>query len=127
MVGGAKVIVDLRFWLLNTLIANYWGGHGLLAPPFPTPMTKHLTIDGLWYGFKDKAVKPLRCISRPVWPLDDTIKTAWGATLLLTASLAYPVSFANLVNSYSLRTHSLLCKSQITKHCLWKVRDFGFS
>ena len=35
-------------------------------------------------------------ISWPVWPLRGINKTAWGAKLILTADLAYPVSFASL-------------------------------
>ena len=42
------------------------------------------------------AVKPRGCISWPVWPLRGIDKTAWGARLILTADMAYPVSCAGL-------------------------------
>ena len=35
-------------------------------------------------------------LSRPLWPLRGINKTAWGAKLILTAGLAYPVSCAGL-------------------------------
>ena len=61
--------------------------------------TKHLRLDGQVCFFRrlfSNAVKPRGCISWPVWPLSGINKTAWGAKLILTAGLAYPVSCASL-------------------------------
>ena len=61
--------------------------------------TKHLRLDGQVCFFRrlfSDAVKPRGCISWPVWPLRGINKTAWGAKLILTAGLAYPVSCASL-------------------------------
>ena len=61
--------------------------------------TKHLRLDGQVCFFRwlfSDAVKPQGCISWPVWPLSGINKTAWGAKLILTAGLAYPVSCASL-------------------------------
>ena len=61
--------------------------------------TKHLRLDcqvcfyrRLFYD----TVKPQGCLSWPLWPLRGINKTAWGAKLILTAGLAYPVSCASL-------------------------------
>ena len=43
-----------------------------------------------------RSVKPRGCISWPLWPLRGINKTGWGAKLILTADLAYPVSYASL-------------------------------
>ena len=68
--------------------------------------TKHLRLDGqVCSGGFSNAVKPQACISWPVWPLRGINKTAWGAKLILTADLAFPVSCASL-------THLL-----IAQHC----------
>ena len=58
--------------------------------------TKHLRLDGWvcfyrWLFFD--VVKPRGCIS---WSLRGINKTAWGAKLILTADLAYPMSCASL-------------------------------
>jgi len=61
--------------------------------------TKHLRLDGQVCFFRrlfSDALKPRGCILRPVWPLRGINKTAWGAKLILTAGLAYPVSCASL-------------------------------
>ena len=61
--------------------------------------TKHLRLDGQVCFFRrlfSDAVKPRGYISWPVWPLRGINKTAWGAKLILTAGLAYPVSCASL-------------------------------
>ena len=58
--------------------------------------TKHLRLDiqvCLFRRLFHHAVKSRGCIS---WPLRDINKTAWGAKLILTAGLAYPVSCASL-------------------------------
>ena len=60
---------------------------------------KHLRLDGQVCFFRwlfSDAVKPRGCISWPVWPLRGINKTAWGAKLILTAGLAYPVGCASL-------------------------------
>ena len=56
------------------------------------------------------AVKPRGCISWPVWPLRGINKTAWGATLILTAGLAYLVSCASLGHLLTAQ-HCHLCLS----------------
>ena len=59
----------------------------------------HLRLDGQVCFYRRlfcDAVKPLGCISWPVWPLRGINKTAWGAKLILTADLACPVSCASL-------------------------------
>ena len=61
--------------------------------------TKHLRLGGQVCFYRrlfSDAVKPRGCISWPVWPLRGINKTAWGAKLILTAGLAYPVSCAIL-------------------------------
>ena len=61
--------------------------------------TKHLRLDGQVCFYRrlfPDAVKPRGCISWPVWPLRGINKTAWGAKLILTADLAYPVGCASL-------------------------------
>ena len=75
--------------------------------------TKHLRLDGQvcffrWLFFD--AVKPRGCISWPVWPLRGINKTAWGAKLILTAGLAYPVSCASL-GHLLIAQHCNLCLS----------------
>ena len=58
-------------------------------------LSKHLGLDSQVCFcrrlFSDTA-KPRECISRPVWPLRNINKTAWGAKLILTAYLVYQVS-----------------------------------
>ena len=61
--------------------------------------TKHLRLDGRVCFYRrlfSDAVKPRGCLSWPLWPLRGIYKTAWGAKLILTAALAYPVSCAGL-------------------------------
>ena len=61
--------------------------------------TKHLRIDGQVCFYRQlflDTVKPRGCISWPVWPLGGINKTVWGAKLILTVDLAYPVSCASL-------------------------------
>ena len=61
--------------------------------------TKHLRLDNHVYFFRrlfSDAVKPRGCISWPVWPLRGINKTAWGATLILTADLAFIVNCASM-------------------------------
>ena len=61
--------------------------------------TKHLRIDGQVCFFRwlfSHVIKPQGCISWPLWPLRGINKTAWGAKLILTVDLAYPVSCASL-------------------------------
>ena len=61
--------------------------------------TEHLRLDGQVCFYRQlfsDAVKPLGCLSWPLWPLRGNNKTAWGAKLILTADLAYPVSCAGL-------------------------------
>ena len=59
--------------------------------------TKHLRLDGRVCFYRQlfsDAVKPRGWLSWPLWPLRGINKTAWGAKLILTAGLAYPVSCA---------------------------------
>ena len=75
--------------------------------------TKHLSLDGQICFFRrlfSDAVKPRGCISWPVWPLRGINKTAWGAKLILTAGLAYPVSCACL-GHLLMAQHGHLCLS----------------
>ena len=61
--------------------------------------TKHLRLDGqvcFTRRLFPNAVKPRGCISWPVWPLRAINKAAWGAKLILTADLDFPVSCAIL-------------------------------
>ena len=61
--------------------------------------TKHLRLDGRVCFYRrlfSDAVKPLGCLSWPLWPLMGINKTAWAAKLILTTCLAYPVSCAGL-------------------------------
>ena len=61
--------------------------------------TKHSRLDGRVCFYRllfSNAVKPRGCLSWPLWPLRGINKTAWGAKLILTADLAYPVSRAGL-------------------------------
>ena len=61
--------------------------------------TKHLRLDGRVCFYRQlfsDAVKPRGCLSWSLWPLRGIDKTAWGAKLILTAGLAYPVSCAGL-------------------------------
>ena len=61
--------------------------------------TKHLRLDGRVCFYRrlfSDTVKPRGCLSWPLWPLRGINKTAWGAKLILTAGLAYPVSCADL-------------------------------
>ena len=79
----------------------------------PSRDTNNLRLDGqvCFFGrlFSD-AVKPRGCISWPVWPLRGINKTAWGAKLILTAGLAYPVSCASLGHLLTAQ-HCHLCLS----------------
>ena len=79
--------------------------------------TKHLRLDDQVCFFRrlfPDAVKSRECISWPVWPLRGINKTAWGAKLILTAGLAYPVSCA------SLGWHSTaICVWVFALACLW--------
>ena len=75
--------------------------------------TKHLKLDGQVCFFKwlfSDAIKPRGCILWPVWPLRGINKTAWGAKLILTAGLAYPVSCTNL-GDLLMAQHCHLCLS----------------
>ena len=61
--------------------------------------TKHLRLDGRVCFYRrlfSDAVKPQGCLSWSLWPLRGINKTAWGAKLILTVDLAYPVSCASL-------------------------------
>ena len=61
--------------------------------------TKLLKLDGQVCFYRRlfcDTVKPRGCISWPVWPLRGINKIAWGAKLILTADLAYPVSCTGL-------------------------------
>ena len=61
--------------------------------------TKHLRLDGQVCFYRrlfSDAVKPRGCLSWPLWSLRGINKTAWGAKLILTAGLAFPVSCAGL-------------------------------
>ena len=61
--------------------------------------TNHLRLDGQVCFYRrlfSDAVKPRGCLSWPLWPLRGINKTAWGAKLILTAGLAYPVIYASL-------------------------------
>ena len=61
--------------------------------------TKHLRLDGRVCFYRRlffDAVKPRGCLSWPLWPLRGINKTAWGAKLIMTAGLAYPMSCAGL-------------------------------
>ena len=61
--------------------------------------TKHLRLDGqvcVYRQLFSDVVKPRGCTSRLVWPLRGINKTAWGAKLILTDDLAYPVSCASM-------------------------------
>ena len=76
-------------------------------------VTKHLRLDGQVCFFRwlfSDAVKPRGCISWPVWPLRDINKTAWGAKLIQTTGLAYPVSCASLGHLLTVQ-HCHLCLS----------------
>ena len=75
--------------------------------------TKHLRLDGQVCFFRrlfSDAVKPRGCISWLVWPLRGINKTAWGAKLILTAGLAYPVGCAGLGHLLTAQ-HCHLCLS----------------
>ena len=75
--------------------------------------TKHLRLDGRVCFFRQlfsDTVKPRRCISWPLWPLRGINKTAWGAKLILTAGLGYPVSCASL-GHLLMAQHCHLCVS----------------
>ena len=90
------------FWKTNRIDTNT-GIHFLPVDESHTHAlfrdTKHLRLDG-WVCFYrwlfSDAVKPRGCLSWPLWPLMGIDKTAWGAKLILTAGLAYPVSCAGL-------------------------------
>ena len=72
--------------------------------------TKHLRLDGQVCFYRQlfsEAVKPGGCLSWPLWPLRGINKTAWGAKLIVTAGLAYPVSCASLAMGHLL----------MAKHC----------
>ena len=59
--------------------------------------TKHMGKNGqicFHRGLFVNAVKPQRCTTEPVWPLDDINKDVSGAKLLLTAISVYPVDCA---------------------------------
>ena len=59
----------------------------------------HLRLDGevcFYRQLFSDVVKPRGCISCPVWPLRGINRTAWGAKLILTADLAFPVSCASM-------------------------------
>ena len=61
--------------------------------------TMHLRLDGQVCFYRRlfcNAVKPRGCISWPVCPLRGINKTAWDAKLILTADLAYHLSYASL-------------------------------
>ena len=61
--------------------------------------TKHLRLDGQVCFYRrlfSDAVKPRGCLSWPLWSLMGINKTAWGAKLILTAGLAFPVNCAGL-------------------------------
>ena len=61
--------------------------------------TKFLRLDGQVCFYRrhfSDAVKPQGCLSWPLWPLRGINKTAWGAKLILTAELVYPVSCASM-------------------------------
>ena len=61
--------------------------------------TKHLRLDGQVCFYRrlfSDAVKPRGCLSWPLWSLRGINKTPWGAKLILTAGLAFPVSCAGL-------------------------------
>ena len=61
--------------------------------------TKHLRLSGrvcFYRRLLSDAVRPRGCLSWLLWPLRGINKTAWGAKLILTADLAYPVSCASL-------------------------------
>ena len=75
--------------------------------------TNNLRLDGqvcFFRRFFSDAVKPRGCISWPVWPLRGINKTEWGAKLILTAGLAYPVSCASL-GHLLMAQHCHLCLS----------------
>ena len=75
--------------------------------------TKHLRLDCQVCFFRrlfSNAVKPRGCISWPVLPPRGINKTAWGAKLILTAGLAYPVSCASLGHLLTAQ-HYHLCLS----------------
>ena len=75
--------------------------------------TNNLRLDGQVCFFRrlfSDAVKPRGCISWPVWPLTGINKTAWGAKLILTAGLAYPVGCASLGHLLTAQ-HCHLCLS----------------
>ena len=75
--------------------------------------TKHLRLDGQVCFFRwlfSDTVKPRGYILWPVWPLRGINKTAWGAKLILTAGLAYPVSCASLGHLLTAQ-HCHLCLS----------------
>ena len=74
---------------------------------------KHLRLDGqvcLFSRLFSDAVKPRGSISWPVWYLRGINKTAWGAKLILTAGLAYPVSCA-ILGRLLMAQHCHLCLS----------------
>ena len=75
--------------------------------------TKHLRLDGRVCFYRwlfSDAVKPRGCILWPVWPLRGINKAAWGAKLILTADLAFPVNYASL-GDLLMAQHCHLCLS----------------
>ena len=61
--------------------------------------TKHLRLDGQVCFYRrlfSDTVKPRGYLSWPLWSLRGINKTAWGAKLILTSDLAYPLSCAGL-------------------------------
>ena len=73
-----------------------WANIILMHYPEP-PKHLRLDIEVCFYRwlFPD-TVNPRWCISWPMWTLRGINKTPWGAKLILTADLAFPVSCASI-------------------------------
>ena len=73
-----------------------------LLPSHSCTIQRYQALKTRWPGLLLQAafsdvVKPRGCISWPVWPLRGINKIAWGAKLIFTADLPYPVSCASLL------------------------------
>ena len=97
----------------TSLVGTNTESHTHALSKIPSTRSKHQALDGqvcFYRWFFSDAVKPLGCISWPVWLLRGINKTAWGAKLILTADLAIPVSCVSL-GHLLMAQHCHLCLS----------------
>ena len=90
--------------------------------------TKHLRLDG-WICFYRwlfyKTLKPRGCISWPVWPLRGINMTAWGAKLILTTDLAFPVSCASMGYLLMVQHCPMFALARLSPPPIDSIRDIG--